>query len=128
MAYDKEDIIRQALEVIVREQCTTVAEALLYLPISKQTFYNLGLDEVDAVKSAIEDEKIKIKSKLRRNWRNSDNPTLQIAEFKLASTDAELERLAMSKVKQETTMTVKPSVSIAFDGTQDDSGQSDPAV
>jgi len=101
---------------------------LLYLPISKQTFYNLGLDEVDSVKSAIEDEKIKIKSKLRRNWRNSDNPTLQIAEFKLASTDAELERLAMSKVKQETTMTVKPSVSIAFDGTQDDSGQSDPAV
>ena len=125
MAYDKEDIIRQALEVIVREQCTTVAEALLYLPICKQTFYNLGLDEVDAIKSAIEDEKIKIKSKLRRNWRNSDNPTLQIAEFKLASTDAELERLAMQKIKQETNLTMRPSVSIALHGDTDDNGQGD---
>jgi hypothetical protein len=128
MAYDKEDIIRQALEVIVREQCVTVAEVAIYLPISLRTFYNWELQDLQAIKDAVEGEKLKVKAKLRRNWRNSDNPTLQIAEFKLASTDAELERLAMSKVKQETTMTVKPSVSIAFDGTQDDSGQSDPAV
>jgi hypothetical protein len=131
MGYDREQreqIHKQCLEVIEREQCVTMSEVLLYIPVSKKTFYEWGFHESDELKSAIDDEKVKVKTKLRRNWRNSDNPTLQIAEFKLASTDAELERLAMSKVKQETTMTVKPSVSIAFDGTQDDSGQSDPAV
>jgi hypothetical protein len=128
MAYDKEDIIRQALEVIVREQCVTVAEVAIYLPISLRTFYNWELQDLQAIKDAVEGEKLKVKAKLRRNWRNSDNPTLQIAEFKLASTDAELERLAMSKVKQETTMTLKPSVSIALHGTSDDNGQGDEVV
>jgi hypothetical protein len=100
---------------------------LLYVPVSKKTFYEWGFHESDELKNAIDAEKVKVKTMLRRNWRKSENPTLQIAEFKLASTDAELERLAMSKVKNETIMTVRPSVNIAF-GAQDDTGQSDPAV
>ena len=125
MPYDKEEIHRQALEAIVREQCVTMSEVLLYVPVSKKTFYEWGFHESDELKSAIDDEKVKVKTKLRRNWRNSDNPTLQIAEFKLASTDAELERLAMQKVKQETNLTVRPSVSIALHGDTDDNGSSD---
>ena len=125
MAYDREEIVKQALEVIVREQCVTMAEVSLYLPISTRTFYNWGLQELQELKDAVEGEKVKVKTKLRRNWRNSDNPTLQIAEFKLASTDAELERLNMQKIKQETTMTVRPSVSIDLHANEDDQGQGD---
>jgi len=127
MGYDREQVHRQALEAIEREQCVTMSEVLLYVPVSKKTFYEWGFHESDELKNAIDAEKVKVKTMLRRNWRKSDNPTLQIAEFKLASTDAELERLAMSKVKNETIMTVRPSVNIAF-GAQDDTGQSDPAV
>ena len=125
MAYDREEIHKQALEIVVREQCTTMSEILLYLPIATSTFYAWGMEESEDLKRALEAEKVKIKTKLRRNWRNSDNPTLQIAEFKLASTDAELERLAMQKIKQETNLTVRPSVSIALHGDTDDHGQGD---
>lgn len=125
MPYDKEEIHRQALEAIVREQCVTMSEVLLYVPVSKKTFYEWGFHESDELKNAIDAEKVKVKTKLRRNWRNSDNATLQIAEFKLASTDDELERLNTQRVKQETNLTVRPSVSIALHGDTDDNGQGD---
>lgn len=128
MGYDREQIHRQALEAIEREQCVTMSEVLLYIPVSKKTFYEWGFHESDELKNAIDAEKVKVKTMLRRNWRRSDNPTLQIAEFKLASTDEELDRLNMQKIKQETTMTLKPSVSIALHGTSDDSGQGDEVV
>lgn len=125
MPYDKEEIHRQALEAIVREQCVTMSEVLLYVPVSKKTFYEWGFHESDELKNAIDAEKVKVKTKLRRNWRNSDNATLQIAEFKLASTDDELERLNTQRVKQETNLTVRPSVSIDLHANEDDQGQGD---
>jgi hypothetical protein len=65
---------------------------------------------------------------MKRKWVEGDNPALQIAAFKLIAEDDEVDKVTLTKVKNETTMTVKPSVSIALHGTQDDSGQSDPAV
>ena len=115
------------MEAIEREQCVTMSEVLLYIPVSKKTFYEWGFHESDELKNAIDAEKVKVKTMLRRNWRRSDNPTLQIAEFKLASTDEELDRLNMQKIKQETTMTVRPSVSIAIDA-QDDNGEGHTSV
>ena len=40
---------------------------------------------------------------MRRKWVNSDNPALQIAEFKLIASDDEFDRLNTSKVKQDNT-------------------------
>jgi hypothetical protein len=128
MAYDREDVIMQALRVIDDEQITRVTDLVAYLPISRATFYNWELDKLDVFQEKVNEIKISLKNKMKRKWIDGDNPALQIAAFKLIAEDDEVDKVTLTKVKNETTMTVKPSVSIAFDGTQDDSGQSDPAV
>ena len=55
-------------------------------------------------------QKIKVKKKLRRRWRDSDNATLQIAEFKLCSDDEELARLNTQKVNADIAVTGKGRV------------------
>jgi len=124
MAYDREQIYKLALETIPREECVTISELMICLPISHQTFYDWGFDKSEDIKRLIEAEKIRIKKKMRRNWRNSDNATLQIAEYKLISTDAELERLNTSKVNNNVTIS-KPGIKLvigAEDDSEDDNG------
>ena len=118
----------QALRVIDDEKITRVTDLVAYLPISRGTFYNWELDKLDVFHEKVNEIKISLKNKMKRKWIEGDNPALQIAAFKLIAEDDEVDKVTLTKVKNETTMTVKPSVSIAFDGTQDDSGQSDPAV
>lgn len=110
MAYDKDQIIEQALEVIDKEECTSIQEILLYLPISSATFYGWELEKLESLKKAIEKQKVRLKKGMRRNWRNSDNPTLQIAEFKLMANSEELEAITISKVKQDVKVESIPTI------------------
>jgi hypothetical protein len=105
--YDREELITKALDVIGKEDVTSLAELWLCMGISQTTGYKYGLDDLDEIKKAIEQQKVAIKKKMRRNWRNSDNATLQIAEFKLLSSDDELSRLNTQKVNAEVAMTTK---------------------
>ena len=123
----KEEIIAKALEVIPREQCVNIHEVLLYLPISKQTFYNWELDQFDGIKNAIENEKIKVKQHLRRKWRDSDNATLQVAEMKLCANEEELDVLSTNRVKADVNFS-RPGIEIVMniaadiDSTEEDQG------
>lgn len=108
--YKTEDLIKLALKVIPEEECVTLEEVWLFMGISKQTAYNHHLDQVDEIKEAVLEQKVKVKKKLRRNWRNSDNATLQIAEFKLLSTDDELSRLNTQKVNADIAVSGKGKV------------------
>ena len=103
MAYNKDEVIKQALTAIETEECVTIEEVLLYIPIHKATFYDWDLDENDDIKGAINAMKVKLKKGMRRNWRKSDNPTLQIAEYKLMANPEESDALNTSKVKNENT-------------------------
>jgi hypothetical protein len=107
MAYDREDLKRQALEIIDREEITTFNEIHLYMKAHRATLYTHELDKDDDIKKAIEQQKVAIKKKMRRNWRNSDNATLQIAEFKLLSSDDELARLNTQKVSADVNLSHK---------------------
>lgn len=122
MAYNRDEVLQQALTAIETEECVTIEEVLLYLPCAKSTFYSLQLDESNELKEALNAMKVKLKKKMRRNWRNSDNATLQIAEFKLISTDEERDRLNTSKVQQDNTHTFKnkPSIILDFGDIQED--------
>ena len=115
--YSDEELISRALKAIDEEDCTTIDEVCMYLPISRQTFYNRGFDKLDELKEAIIVKKVQLKKKMRRNWRNSDNATLQIADFKLMACDDELEKLTINKVKSETDLSIKgkPTISIDFE-------------
>jgi hypothetical protein len=121
MHYSDEELVQKALKAIEEEECTNIEEVVLYMPICKATFYNRGINEIDAVKEAIEAKKVQLKKKMRRNWRDSENATLQIADFKLMANDSELEKLTINKVKSETDLSIKgkPTISIDF---QDGSG------
>ena len=105
--YDREELITKALDVIGKEDVTSLAELWLCMGISQTTGYKYGLDDLDEIKKAIEQQKVAIKKKMRRNWRNSDNATLQIAEFKLLSSDDELSRLNTQKVSADVNLSHK---------------------
>ena len=110
MKFETSELIQQALKIIPEEDCVTLEEVWLMMGISKQTAYNHGLDHFDDIKAAVLQQKIKRKRKLRRNWVNSDNATLQIAEFKLCSDDEELARLNTQKVNADIAVTGKGRV------------------
>ncbi len=118
---EREEIIKSALEVIEAEQCTTIAEVELFIPFSKRSFYNHDLHELPEIKKAINEQKVKIKNKMRRKWRDSENATLQIAEFKLIGTDEEVDRLNTQRINQNLTVN-KPGISLTFGAEQDDNG------
>ena len=91
---EKKRIEKMAIEAIEANKLTTISEVCVYLPIHRATFYNNGFDKLDTIKSAIETNKLKIKQSLRAKWYKSDQPTLQVALYKLLSTPEELAALS----------------------------------
>ena len=61
--------------------------------IARSTFYEKGLDKSDIIKNALENNVRKVKRSLRNKWFNNDNPTTQVALYKLLADDDELSRL-----------------------------------
>lgn len=103
MAYKKQDMIEQAVKAIEENDLIFIDEIFAFVPYSKATFYDKKLDESDTIKKAITESKIKTKSHLRKQWRKSDNPSLQIALYKLIGSDEEAEKLNGTKQKHEHT-------------------------
>lgn len=103
MAYKKQDMIDQAVKAIEEHELIFIEEIFAFVPYSKATFYDKKLDESDTLKKAITESKIKTKSHLRKQWRKSDNPTLQIALYKLIGSDEEAEKLNGTRQKVEHT-------------------------
>lgn len=102
MAFDKNDLEAQALKAISEDKYIVFIEDLLaYLPCGKTTFYNLGLNEVNTIKEALEQNKINLKVKLRKKWAEDGNATTEIALYKLIGTDAESDRINSQKTKVE---------------------------
>ena len=118
MAYDKEQIIEKALQVIEQENCTKISEVLLFLPISKQTFYDWELDKSDSIRGKIDEVKVRLKQGMKRRWMVSDNPALQIAAFKLIADEEEMEAVTTTKVKNDNTHSFKnkPTINLIVDG------------
>jgi len=96
VAYKKEDLLKQALEVIDKHGCIFIEEVVAYLPCSKPTFYELKLNESNELKEAIYKYKIEKKAGLRDKWYESDNATTQMALYKLLSTDEEHKKLSQN--------------------------------
>lgn len=103
MAYDREEMVQKALDLIESEQVTDLGELAGALGVHRATLYTWGFDKNDNIKEAILNVKRDIFNKMRRKWRDSENATLQIAEARLLSTDDQLERLTINRVKQDNT-------------------------
>jgi len=105
MAFNKKKIYKQALELIKEKECLDIAELIAFLPCSKATFYIFfpkDSDELDLFKEMIDTYKTKACGFMKRKWMNSENPTLQVAAYKLMGKTQEVHRL--NGTKQETTL------------------------
>lgn len=70
-----------------------------YTDCSRQQFYNLGLDKLDSIKEAIRHNRAMARGHMINSWIGSDNPTLQIAAYRLCCDDEdELKKLAQKQV------------------------------
>ncbi len=112
MANKKETYTKEILKVIEDNNLFVITDIFaFYTGCSRATFYNQGLDKLDTIKKAIDDNKKKTCQSLKNRWFNSDNPTLQIALFKTISSESDLRKLAQSYVDQnldnQITITVK---------------------
>jgi hypothetical protein len=94
-------IFKKAKQVIAKHNLIFIEEIVSYLPISKATFYDyypLESDELNELKTLLEEKAVEIKSGLRKKWRESENPTLQIALYRLTSRDDEHKKLNQSYI------------------------------
>lgn len=102
MAYDKNELEQQALKAIEGDKYIVFIDDLMaFLPCSRATFYNLGLEKLDTIKRALENNKINLKIKLRKKWFENDNATTGIALYKLIGTEEEGDRINSQKTKVE---------------------------
>lgn len=97
MAYKKNEIETLAIKAIQKHNLITIEQIVSFIPCSKATFYNLKLYELDTIKDALNKSKTENKNKLFNKWITSDNPTLQIAAYKLMAEDKELHKLTSSR-------------------------------
>ena len=95
-AYSTEELFTKAKEIIPRHKLIFVEDVCAYLGISKTTFYKhieVGTDELNELRDLLNKNCIDIKVGLRKKWFDSDNATLQMALYKLTSTDVEHKKL-----------------------------------
>jgi len=101
MGYDKAKKFKQALKAVKDKALYLVEEVPVMIGISKSTFYSFypdGSDELDAIKEALEDNRITIKSEIREKLRNGDKAAELIALYKLLSSNDERKALSMQHV------------------------------
>lgn len=96
MAYDKAEILEQAIAAIKKNELTTMKEVLFYIPVKKTIVYSPEWETefLNPIKEELETMAVNLKHKMKKKWRNSRQPILQIAAFKLMADDEELAALA----------------------------------
>lgn len=100
--YDK--LVNLCLEIIRNRQLNIlfITDLVAFLPISRATFYNYGLDKLDILKEEIDKNRIFTKQQLRLNWANSKSPALQIALYRMIATKEEKEAITIQPIQKET--------------------------
>jgi len=73
-----------------------------FVSFSKKTAYNHNLHEVPDIKSAIEGNRASAKQYMIQKWIASDNPTLQLAAYRLLSESEEHMKLNQQYIDHTT--------------------------
>ena len=97
MAYDKKEMEELALKAIKEHNLITNEEIAAFLPCSERTFYNLQMQELQTIKKALYDNRMKLKPKLRSKMMESNNSALLLALYKLVANEDEFNRIAVNK-------------------------------
>lgn len=107
---DKDKLKEKAIEVIEKNNLIFVEDICAMVGISKPTFYDrfkVGTDDFNELTKLLEQNKIALKVSMRKKWNDSDNATLQMALYKLCSTETEHKKLQQNYVQQDTNVNVQ---------------------
>lgn len=116
MAMKKTDMVRQCMDAIEKHKLVFIDDVMAYVPFCRSTFYAKGLDKTDNIKSALENNKIKMKQGMKAKWYKSDNATLQVALYKLIGSEEEAHRLNGSHQKVDTNVVVTKKIGFGKKG------------
>ena len=94
----KKRIEADILKVIKKNNLFYIVDIFgFYSKISRATFYNRGIDKLDTIKDALDDNKIIERQKLKARWAEEGAPpVLQIALFKTICNSEDLRKLAQA--------------------------------
>lgn len=101
MAYNKEEIYEEVIKAIKDNNLRRFDYIEGYIEPCTKTLYEyfpIESNELHTIKRELEKNKIASKTKMVGKWESSDNPTLQIAAFKLIATDEERKCLSTNFV------------------------------
>jgi hypothetical protein len=97
MGYNTEILKQKAIEAITKNKLLFVEDVCSYIGINKTTFYNhfqVESNDFNYISDLLEKNKIDLKIGMRKNWyEQKQNATLQMALYKLCSTDTEHRKL-----------------------------------
>ncbi len=96
MPYDTETLKAKAIEAIKKNRLIFVEDICAMIGISKPTFYDrfkVDTDDFNELRDLLEENKINLKVSMRKKWFDTDNATLQMALYKLCSTEVEHKKL-----------------------------------
>jgi hypothetical protein len=99
MGYDKNKIFKDAKKLIVEKRLFFIEDIIVFLPISKPTFYDyypIGSDEINELKELLEKNKVTLKVSMRSTWFKSSTPALQMALYKIIASKEERRALSMN--------------------------------
>ena len=111
MAYDKNKIYQQALELAEKKKLFFIEDVVTLLPCSRSTFWEFfpdKSDELDSIKELLDKNKIEVKNGLRNKWYNGSNPLTQMALYKLIGTEEEYHRIASTKTENKNISVEQP--------------------
>ena len=96
MKYTTEQILTKAKEIIPKHRLIFIEDVCAMVGIDKTTFYRyitVDSNEYNELRRLLDENKIAIKTGLRKKWFESDNATTQMALYKLCSTTEEHKKL-----------------------------------
>ena len=109
MAYDAKELEKKAIEAIKKNKLIFLDEVICYLPCSIRCFYGKDLHKLPSILELLDENKVEEKVKLRKKWRDTDNAALNLALYKLCSSDEEQAKLNPNK--QDTTVNIYKNTS-----------------
>ena len=107
-AYTTKEIYEKAKEIIPKHKLIFIEDVCAYMGINKTTYYrHLPIDsnEFNELRDLLNKNCIDIKVGLRKKWYDSDNATLQMALYKLTSTDVEHRKLQQNYTEHDVSST-----------------------
>ena len=116
MGYDKELVLNKALAAIKKHNLVFFDEIAQYVEPTRSCLYQWQFEKLDVIKEALEDNRIAHKSKMRNRWIQSDQPTLQVAAYKLMANDEEFERLTLQQINSNNNTTLQGGITLELDG------------